>query len=409
MPSALRCLCLLLLACSSGESAPSTAPDFRHQVFFDSLLEASDGFHHTGGEWHQDYGDASFFGLAFYARHMEANPSAEYAMLRNMAKARVVGVVSEGDIIGDLNEIAMSALGWTEFIGATGDLRNVEALTELIQTINGVTSALGFYLDGPATAGFAQDLYGATSLSAFVAMLNLQHAYHVDSAERDEFIAAAVDTVAVIDELAWRDGYYAKTRDSDELYLYPNITMMSVNARLYALTGERRYIDRAIESHATIQGLREEFAGADGSLNVRYRSPYLRDYMMLDTDNVATLSAQNYLMLALILMWEQTGNNVYLLEVDRILDGVSDGLFDQFCHSWLEDFQTCEPGCSEEQACFADRCDADRCGPGLLHHWIDGNIATQVEGDMFCSGCNLQTLFIMETRKALTQAAVLTE
>ena len=238
MRSAVRMLCLLLLArCASDEATRSTAPAFRHEAFFDSLLEASQNFHHANGEWHQDYGDASFFGVAFYARHMEANPSAQYAMLRNLARARIMGVVGEADLIGgDLNEISMSALGWTEYVGATGDLRNIEALRDLVRFMNAITNALGYYLDGEATAGFAQDLYGATSLSAFVVILNLQYAYYIDSEEREEFVSAAAETVAAIDELAWRDGYYAKARTGDELYLYPNITMMAANARLYALT-----------------------------------------------------------------------------------------------------------------------------------------------------------------------------
>ncbi|MEM6956417.1 MAG: hypothetical protein AAF411_25190 [Myxococcota bacterium] len=385
---------LLTLACSSD--GPTRAPAFRHEAFFDSLEEASENFHRSAGEWHQDYGDASFFGVAFHARHVRAFPETPRAELE-ASHARIVNVVSGADLInGDLNEIAMSALGWTEYIGATGDTSGAEGLTAMVRQMNSISWLLGYYLDGEATAGFAQDLYGATSLSAFVAILNLQHAYYIE-ADREEFVAVAREAVAAIDELAWRDGYYSKARDSNELYLYPNITMMSANARLYALTGERAFLDRAVEVYGTIQSLREVFAAG-----VRYRSPYLRDYMGLSTDNVATLSAQNYLMLALVLMWEQTGENAYLEEVDRILDGLSGELFDQFCHSWLEDFQVCDGGCGDGQSCVVDRCEADRCGPGVLHHWIDGAIATPVEGDMFCSGCNLQTLFIMEMRRGLT-------
>ncbi len=33
--------------------------------------------------------------------------------------------------------------------------------------------------------------------------------------------------------------------------------------------------------------------------------------------------------------------------------------------------------------------------PFLLHHWIDGRIAHPDDPDYFCSGCNLQTLYVL--------------
>lgn len=31
----------------------------------------------------------------------------------------------------------------------------------------------------------------------------------------------------------------------------------------------------------------------------------------------------------------------------------------------------------------------------ILHHWIDGRVANRDDPDYFCSGCNLQTLYVL--------------
>ena len=37
----------------------------------------------------------------------------------------------------------------------------------------------------------------------------------------------------------------------------------------------------------------------------------------------------------------------------------------------------------------------DTANDKLLHHWIDGRWALETDPDYFCSGCNLQVLYII--------------
>ena len=76
---------LLLLAtalsCGGGDGDPAAAtipppPPFRHQSFYEQLLAAAEGFTQRDGDWLEDYGDADFYGLAFYA-YVSASPSAD--------------------------------------------------------------------------------------------------------------------------------------------------------------------------------------------------------------------------------------------------------------------------------------------------------------------------------------------
>ncbi|MCA9564244.1 MAG: hypothetical protein KC561_12185, partial [Myxococcales bacterium] len=95
-----------------------------------------------------------------------------------------------------------------------------------------------------------------------------------------------------------------------------------------------------------------------------FRSPYSAEYMGAQTDDYSTLSSQNYLALALTLLYQQSGREEYLDAVRGILD---------FTREWLYD--------SEQHR--------------ILHHWMDGAIAQPDHPEYFCSGCNLQTLYVI--------------
>ena len=58
----------------------------------------------------------------------------------------------------------------------------------------------------------------------------------------------------------------------------------------------------------------------DGPGLARYRSPYSATHMGAQTDDYSTLSAQNYLMIALWLAYEATGEQRYLDDIDRSIE-----------------------------------------------------------------------------------------
>jgi hypothetical protein len=132
---------------------------------------------------------------------------------------------------------------------------------------------------------------------------------------------------------------------------------------------------------------RDGLVGAD-----RYRSPYSAKTMSAKTDDYTTLSSQNYLILALMLLHEITGERRYLDEVDRVFDFIEQSLMGEMCAAEIS-ADDCAPACAAKQVCLKKRCFADGCHCGVLHHWMDGRVAAPADPEYFCSGCNLQLLY----------------
>ena len=133
--------------------------------------------------------------------------------------------------------------------------------------------------------------------------------------------------------------------------------MMLVLTRLYAVTGERSYLQTAEGIFEAIQPLRNQQRGG-------YNSPYSAQAMGAKTDDYSTLSSQNYLSLALLTMYEQTQNPRYFEEAVFVLQFVRQRLYDP-------------------------------AQGRLLHHFIDGRMALPSDPEYFCTGCNLQFLYVM--------------
>jgi uncharacterized protein YyaL (SSP411 family) len=79
-------------------------------------------------------------------------------------------------------------------------------------------------------------------------------------------------------------------------------------------------------------------------------------------DDYTTHSSQNYLMIALIGMYQATGEVEYLEEVNTLLGFLKQRL--------LVDGQ-------------------------ILHHWIDGRVVGELDPYIYCLGCNVQTLYLL--------------
>ena len=86
--------------------------------------------------------------------------------------------------------------------------------------------------------------------------------------------------------------------------------------------------------------------------------------MGAETDDYSTLSSTNYTMLAMALLYQETGHQSYRDEIDMLLGFVENYL-------WVE---------------------ADGC---VYHHWMDGALAEPTDPEYYCVGCNLQLLYII--------------
>src|SRR5204862_2878464 len=112
---------------------------------------------------------------------------------------------------------------------------------------------------------------------------------------------------------------------------------------------------------------------------MRYSSTYDQASIKIDTRNIATLSSQNYLVLALLSMFEITGEARFVDEADRVVDAIA-STRGKWCASHVHDATECTPVCTSDQACISKSCAADRCTTGLLHHVVDGRLAEPKDG-----------------------------
>jgi hypothetical protein len=388
---------LVLCACE-GES--KNVPPFRHQAFYQELKGYAEDFLVVDGDWKEDFDDGAFYGPAFYAQAGETEDDDAFrqrageAYQDNLAVVRAVENLTEADV----NDLAMSLLGMIEYVDATGDRSALSEIDEMIVNINKFVESTGYYLPKEMVPGYAMDTYGPTAINGLMGLISLQRAQVLGGAGTDQMVEFARQVADRIEEYNWNVSYYKFDPETDRPHLYPNITMIIYNARLYQLTGKPGYKGRAVETYLGMQPLK--VIESDGLVGPgRYRSPYSQDDMGAQTDDYSTLSSQNYLMFALMLLYQITGEDHYLEEIDPVLDFLQENLVGQACLLDISQDQLCDPACPAGQACLKEECFPDECHTGVLHHWMDGRVAEPGDLEFFCSGCNLQLLYLMWYRQ----------
>jgi hypothetical protein len=377
-----------------GDDEP--LPPFEHQDFYETLQGASAGFTWDATEWLDDYGDAAFYGLAYNAWVSAATGDASATAFSEAAFEYARWVVTTADLMnGDVNEIAMAALGLIDYMAATGDLTALAELEAVLDMIDTSVEVLGWYLDGGVVSGYAVDTYGPTSISGLVGLLNLQYAYLLNGADQAIRLAWAAEMADEIDAEAWNGEYYEFGEGRTGMFLYPNITMILHNVRLHQLTGEARFRQRALAVYRAIEALK---ITDDGPGLLRYRSPYSAEHMGAQTDDYTTLSSQNYTLFALLLLYEMTGDVKYMKAFNGIVEFLSTRLWATWCRSHVH-LRPCAPACSAGDVCVDGRCLPESCQEGVIHHWMDGQPASPTDPEYFCSGCNWQLLYVLWYRQ----------
>ena len=362
--------CAVLLGLTGcGDDATEGSSD-ELQAFYDTLREQAGAFDYVEGEYLDDYSDANFYALAFYARVGVELEDAAYLQRADEIHDYNLSVLQRansdpGWSAEHLEEVLYAALGLIEHAAATGETDAIATVDTFIDLSNFLVGVYDNYLD-VSLGEYAADTYGPTSITGGLALLNLQYAKYLDTPRTQDRIDAAVEIVQTIDEQAFDGQRYLFRPGEDKLFLYPNSIMILVLNRLYELTGDRAYLERAETAFEGVAPLRDAEHGF-------YRSPYSAEYMGAQTDEYSTLSSQNYFNLALLLLYQNTGKEIYLQRVREILTFLRLNLYD------------------DEQG-------------RLLHHWIDGHIAQPDDPEYFCSGCNLQFLYIVWYLKSVVGA-----
>lgn len=318
------------------------------------------------GTWHQHFGDGLMFGPSFdlaeatltgsvphYLRALEVLDT-NAAMVRSAAGSPG-GLM---DAFSDLESVAMALMGLLEADRFMPAAHYVDASAGLAGLVDVLSRVFGDYLP-PGLGEFAGATYGPTAITSLIALLDLGLARALGDADGYRYLLRARDVLEGIHRTAWSAdlGVYRFAPDDDRLMLYPNATLMMAYGRAYEATGEPVYADRMAAIYDGIQPLRA--AAGD-----HYHSPYSRDEAGAVGPDYATLSSQNYLMIGLWFAYAATGDQRYLDDIDRIL-------------GWIETHL------------FVD---------GVIkHHWVNGRTADERDLYDFCSGCNLQTLYILNT------------
>jgi hypothetical protein len=297
----------------------------------------------------------------------------------------------------------MAALGLIEHVGATHDRSDVALIDSFVDRLGSLVSTFGDYLAAAADQSWAIRTYGPTAVTALVALVHAQYTFLVGGERAQERLdrAKAIEQAIASQTLAdLADGATGKSArgfavapGNASIDLYSNVAMLLLEARLFRLTKDEAYRLQSRALYAAIQPLKISDAPA------RYESAYAAQSLGATTRDVATLSSQNYLALGLLVLFEITGERRFVDEADRVLDAI-EAMRGPWCLSQVHT-DACAPACASSDACVETACTTDRCTTGLLHHVVDGRLARPGDPTLFCSGCNLQTLYVIGYRRSL--------
>ena len=353
-------VCAALMAAGSCESGePGVTTDSMYQEI-EAMVWDGD---YSGGQWEPDWDDAAFYGTAFYSRTGWEENREDYkqraveSVQRYTTIARTCLDGMTDVFLENMTEVLYGTLGAIDYMVASGDETPLPTVDEVIDKADLMSQVLtGNYFEG--FTNYAMDTYGPTTVTAMLAVVNLQYAVLLDTPRKQERIESARAIISKIDEKAWNGSYYLFAPDRpDYLDLYPNIVMMITLARMNQATGEAVFLERAESIYSAIEPLR--CPGRPG-----YKSLYSAEAMGAQTDDYTTLSATNYAIFAFALLAQITGKAVYRNEIETQLDFIKNYVY----------------------------VPADRTA---YHHWMDGRLALPTDLEYYCIGCNLQLIYII--------------
>jgi hypothetical protein len=314
----------------------------------------------VNGNWAEDFGDARFYGPAIL---LALGHELDNQCLLAFGQAGAEGnrnLIRWGQwcplsFWQQLPEQVMAAYGLIETYRYEHRPDDLELIDAVLDRVNPALESLGLYLD--ELTDLEGTLYGPTTLTAATAVLNLRYALQVGGprgAERAEYALRVIDAINGEAYDAER-GIYRFSVVADQLYLYPNAMMIIANCLAYEATEDTRYLERATATFENLQPLKDPCQG-------NYRSPYSAASAGALTEDYSSLSSQLYLITALCLLYESTGQAHYEREARSVLRFV--------CTHLRDDGR-------------------------LVHHWIDGRPVRPSESVYYCSGCNFQALYVM--------------
>ena len=313
----------------------------RPEVFDDVLRHLLDAESVSEGDWDGDFGDATCYAPPVLLAHGRATCSEREVSLAWETVEREYFVIQH--FMEHSSEALIGGLGLTEVYALEPDSEVAENGRLLIDYLWDAISLLGE--EGMLPAAMSEP-YGQTATTGIVAALMLRYVIQVDPDDtvvRDR----ALELTETIDGAVYdsSEGYYWRGIEDSDLYLYPNVAMSLVHSLAHHITGDEAHLERARRLLPAIEELYVPDVGA-------YHSPYQGT-----EPDYASLSSHNYLVLALIYLFDETGEEIYLETANGALDFIQERLLVE----------------------------------GIAyHHW-----EADERADWYCTGCNLQLLYVL--------------
>jgi len=349
-----------------------------HQDMFESILShLMTEYQITDGNWPDDFGDGSFYGQTFLIPWGVEKRRGEYIELGFLTSGFVNDLINQWKneplyYLDAGDDILMGNLGlysaYEEYDTAcqllvdqgSGCTLRKDRLKENIDWSvarwNETIASFDNYV--PDMDIYAIYTYGNTVVTALFAVLNEEYARVFAGPAGAAHLETARQLAEDIHQKVFDETLqaYRYKPTVTKLHLYPNVIMMVLYGRLYALTGEQTYLERSRLLFDSIQPLKDHLRGG-------YHSPYSMEVMGAQTDDYKTLSSNCYTTLAMMTLYENTGDRKYLDEAGEVLEFIEGYLY------------------TDGQA---------------LHHWMDGEMAKPEHLEYYCTGCNLQLLFTIQ-------------
>ena len=296
---------------------------------------------HVEGDWEGDFGDATCYAPPVLIGEGLASCDEAMVELGWATVAREYAVID--DFLESPEEALIGGLGLTQVYTFVPDPEVATQCRSLIELVETTLPVIG--LDGLLPVAMSEP-YGQTAATAIVVALMLMYVDLVD-ADDAHVLERGLEIAADIRAASYDDaqGFYRRAPDVEELYLYPNVAMMLVHTLTHRLTGDAGELDEARALLTAIEPLRVAEVGA-------YHSPYQGE-----ADDYISLSSQNYLTMALIYLFDETGDAALLEAATAEIDFIQEFLL----HEGI-----------------------------AYHHWENSERA-----GWYCTGCNFQLLFVL--------------
>jgi hypothetical protein len=316
------------------------------------------------GDWPFDQEDANQYGTAFFLRYGHAGHNSSQLDVADETTLRDVALVDEINrspalLLESPNAAFMAGFALVEDYKANPDPVSLQRLDDFLALLATVAEGLHYY---PDTFTDEQNMFGPTVLNAGMAILFLEHTLENGCPNGADHIATATTILAAGKAKAYDEalGYFLfSLKRPGQLDLYPNMMEMIAYLRLHALTSQQEYLDFALHLYDAIQPLKVPGEG-------RYYSPYSAKMQGAQTEDYTTFSSQNFLMMAFALAYQTTGDARFKQEIADILTWIRTTLFVP-----------------------------EAVGGRVLHHWMDGRLAIESDPEYYCSGCQLQFLYLV--------------